>query len=38
MNRVVTFTEVSYKIIYRRFAETKRNGLDNEITILTRWP
>ena len=38
MNRVVTFTEVSYKIMYQRFAATKRNGLNNEMTLLTRWP
>lgn len=31
---VVTSKEVSYKIMYERFAETKRN----EMTILTRRP
>ena len=33
---VATSKEVSYKIMYERFAETKIDGLNSEMTILTR--
>ena len=36
INGVTTLAEVPYKIMYERFIATKRNGFNNEMTILTR--